>query len=35
MFMPLVTFFWLYWFVRPLVFVAFVAFGLAPRGIVG
>lgn len=29
-FLPLVAAFWLYWGVRPLVFVAFTALGLAP-----
>ena len=34
-FLPLVAFFWLYWFVRPLFYVASLALGLAPRGIAG
>ena len=30
-FLPLVAAFWIYWFVRPLLFAAFVQAGVAPR----
>jgi hypothetical protein len=34
-FLPLVAFFWLYWFVRPAFYVASLLLGIAPRGISG